>query len=197
MVGIVGLVAGGVLAGCLGEDVSAEPPVTTTDAGGEASSDGSAQDGGGGSGGTSVLPRGDFESGGCLGWTANEARLELDPAAHGGSFACRVCASGDTAVWGVFQDVANVAPGTYAGVGYMRASGDAGPFTTVLRLQATAGGAEVGDQREGSATHAPGETYAEAKAEIAIESGQGVSVAVLAQQPGGCFLVDDVTLVKR
>lgn len=193
------------LLGCLGEDVTSGPATATADAG--ASSEASATDGSaategsaatdGGLPAASVVPRGDFESAGCLGWTANEARLSLEPDAHGGSFSCRVCATGTTPVWGIFQEVPTVPPGSYFAEAHFRAAGDAGPFSAVVRLEASAGGEPVGSARDGTATFAPGEPWAKATTELAIETGQALGVALLSQTEGGCFLVDDVSVVGR
>ncbi len=145
----------------------------------------------------SVVSRGDFETAGCLGWTTNEATATSDPDKHGGSFACRVCATGSTSVWGIFQDLSSAAPGGYVARGFLRASGSEGPSTVFIRLEAFANGAQIGVDREGQATMAPGEPWAETQAELAVEAGQTLAVAILSQTPGGCFLVDDVTVVRR
>ena len=145
----------------------------------------------------SVIAEGDFEKTGCFGWSTNEATLALDPDKHGGSSACRVCASGSTSVWGIFRTLPNVAPGGYQGRAFLQASGNAGPPLVVMRLQAVADGVDVGPQHDGNADLLQGVPYAQVATEITIEAGQGVAVGFLSQAPGGCFLVDDVTLVKR
>jgi len=186
-----------VVAACTGDDA-----VLVNGSTGDAGADGASADGAvavvdAGATAGSVIVQGDFEKAGCFGWMTNEATTALDPAAHGGSSACRVCASGSTSVWGIFQVVPAVSPGRYAGRGFVQASGDAGPPLVVLRLDAVAAGELVGAQRDGPANVLDGVPYAEVNAEIEIATGQGVAMAVLAQSPGGCFLVDDVTLVKR
>lgn len=179
-----------VVAACTGDDAVL---VSGSDAGADGAS--ALVDAGATAG--SVIVQGDFEKAGCFGWKSNEATVALDPAAHGGSSACRVCASdGGTSVWGIFQDVPSVPPGRYAGRGFVQASGDAGPPLVVLRLEAVAAGELVGPQRDGPANLLDGVPYAEVNTEIEIGAGQGVAMAILAQSPGGCFLVDDVTLVK-
>ena len=181
-----------VVAACTGDDAA----LVSGSPGGDAGADGASAVVDAGATAASVIVQGDFEKAGCFGWKSNEATVALDPAAHGGSSACRVCASGSTSVWGIFQDVPSVSPGRYAGRGFVKASGDAGPPLVVLRLEAVAAGELVGPQRDGPANLLDGVPYAEVKTEIEIGAGQGVALAILAQSPGGCFLVDDVTLVK-
>ena len=82
MVVLGGATAFGVLAACLGEDVSAGGSDVPSDA----AADGARTSSDAGGAAASVLPRGDFESAGCLGWTPNEATLTAETDAHGGSF---------------------------------------------------------------------------------------------------------------
>jgi hypothetical protein len=187
----MGLVCAATIAACTGDDavVVSSPPGNDASA-----ADGAIGDGGPTAG--SVNLQGDFEKSGCFGWSSNEATMTLDPAAHGGSSACRVCATGTTSVWGIFQEVKSVPPGGYLGRGFVQASGDAGPPSVVMRLQAITG-TDFGMEHDGQQNLLDGVPYAEVKTEIELVAGQGVGVAILGQSPGGCFLVDDVTLTKR
>jgi len=194
-----GLACAAVIAACTGEDavlVSGSPGNdASADDAAAAASDGAVVDGGATAG--SVIVQGEFEKPGCFGWNTNEAMVALAPAAHSGSSACRVCGSVSTSVWGILQDLPSVPPGGYQGRGFVQASGDAGPPLVVMRLQAVAAGQDIGPEHDGPANLLDGEPYAEVKTEIEIQAGQGVRVGILSQSPGGCFLVDDVTLVKR
>jgi hypothetical protein len=191
-----GIVCTAVIAACTGDDaVLVNPTGTDGGAGDGATGDGAVGDAGATAG--SVLEQGDFEKAGCFGWKSNEATLTLDPDAHTGSGACRVCATGSTSVWGIFQDLKTVAPGGYQGSAFVQASGDAGPPLVVVRLQAFVADQDFGPSHDTEVPILDGVKYAEGKAEIEIAAGQGVGMAILAQSPAGCFLVDDATLAKR
>ena len=190
-----GLVCVAAIAACTGEDAVLSNARGEDASAGNDATDGASADAG--VSGGSVALQGDFEKAGCFGWTSNEATMALDPDKHGGSSACRVCASGSTSVWGIFQNLPSVLPGGYKGRGFVRASGDAGPPLVVLRVQAVENGLTVGPEHDGSASLLAGEPYAAVEAEIEIAAGQGVGIAILSQAPDGCFLVDDVTLTKR
>lgn len=147
----------------------------------------------------SAIRFGDLEATGCAGWETNEATPTLDPEKHGGKYSCRVCASGDTSVWGIFQKMPKLAPGGYLARAFARPAGDAGPFKVVLRLEVLDSAGELsGEQRDGTATVVPGvDGWSEVTTEISVTEGRGAAIGVFSSTPGGCFLIDDVTVVKK
>ena len=148
-----------------------------------------------------VIARGGFESPNCLGWTPNGATLESDPAARGGSFSCRLCdenAGTQGPVWGTYQVVPSVAPGTYVARAFVRTSGEAGPFEVYLGVQAVDGTEQaIGDPIERKRVIAAGEDWAPVTTKLVVEPGQGAALSILSRTGGRCFLVDDVELVKE
>ncbi len=150
----------------------------------------------------SVILRGEFESTNCLGWTDNGATMDSDPIARTGKSSCRICdPTNGTAnpVWGIFQDVPSVPAGTYAARGFARTSGDAGPFEIWLGAQPLDGaGQSTGTAVERSLVIAPGEDWAPITLKLDVGPGQGATVSLLSRSAGGgCFLMDDVTLIKE
>lgn len=184
---LVGLVA------CIGDDpvggASTDRDADLPDAHSDAESP---SDGGSGTTTDNLLKQGGFESAGCLGWTSNEATLASDPDKHGGASACRVCASGSTSVWGVFQTLSGLEAGHYDARGFVRSYGDAGPSDVVLRIEVT-----DEDYRDKPTILVPGEPWTQLDVESSLSGGRDLSVGVMAQTAGGCFLVDDLSLTAR
>jgi hypothetical protein len=103
-------------------------------------------------------------------------------------------------VWGIFQDIASVAPGTYTGQAFIRPVGNGGPFMIDLVLVALDdAGAQVPPVVERPITIALGGDWAPVTAGLSVGPGQGASVGLLTRNAGtgGCFLVDDVSLVRE
>lgn len=195
---LVASVAFATVVACTGDD----PDLVSNgvDAGAGADS-GPAADTGAGTGDSGVIARGGFESTNCLGWTPNGATLESDPVARGGSFSCRLCdenAGREGPVWGTYQVVSSLAPGTYAARAFVRTSGDAGPFEVYLGLQAVDGTEQaIGDTIERKVIIAPGDDWTPVTTKLVVEPGQGAALSILSRSGGSCFLVDDVELVKE
>ena len=146
-----------------------------------------------------MIERGDFESGGCLGWETNGANVEADRIARGGRSSCRVCDSGQGSVWGIFQNVRTAPAGTYVAQAFVRTSGTAGPSAVDLGVVALDGnGQQIGPPKENGVTIAPNDDWRGVTNALAVQDGQGAAVSIMAAStPGGCFLVDDVTLLQQ
>lgn len=189
--GALGLASSMVALACLGDDperVETRPDLVA-DAAAEAAAEPAGQ---------SILDRGDFESGGCLGWTANTATLNADITARSGVGACRVCDADAESVWGIFQLVPEAAPGRYVARAYVRTHGTVGPTTVELTLARTKRSGEQLGEVVAPVTIAPNDaTFTEVAAQIDVGPDEGVAVGVMATTFPGCFLVDDVTLVKE
>ena len=170
----------------------------TTTSSSEAGTDGGAE-----AGGVNLLRDPSFELPGCSGpWSSNGARVVDDSAPRSGQRSCRVCGQAGQSVWDVSQDVqvGPIAPGaTYVGDAWVRALADGtAPPPVSIRVSTRDG---TGVTLEGVESSSLG-TFLDATWSHIVVSlpvtkpgATGLQVNVIARDVGGCFLVDDATLM--
>ena len=180
--------------GCHGDSVGDAP--SHEDAGGEGALDA----------GMNIVTDPDFEDPSCSMWSGGgEATTsEVDGIAHSGSKSCMVCGVDPHAVWGIGQDVdkSKLVDGvTYRATAWVRApEAEAGPPPldgAYINLSFyTVDGTQIGTEAESGPLALDG-TWREITVTRAWDAtADKLIMSVQARRLGGCFLVDDASLVR-
>lgn len=148
-------------------------------------------------GGANLLHNGDFEVA-CAAWTPQQATTREIEGRNGR--ACLVCGLQNVPVWGISQSVAAAPSTNHVARAWFAAPVDGGSDPVAqaveLALEETSGGSQV--LVSTSLAPALGSSWVDVSTALAPSQSRtdAINVVLLARVSGGCFRVDDVSLVR-